>query len=124
MALATLSGRRLSGKRPTQFLLAERRTSLRFPCDLQVSYRTSGGKTGLWWNAQVRNLSLRGIALITVRSYAVGTWLTIRIQPKHGGGPLLVQAQVRHVQPDGPARWYIGCVFMHPLAASTVGPMQ
>lgn len=102
-------------KRPTKCLPNERRTSIRFPCEMQVAYRTAAGMTGLWWNAQVRNLSLRGVALIAVRSYPVGTRLTVRFQTKHGAAPLLVSAQVRHVQPDGPARWYLGCVFLQPL---------
>ena len=108
------------GKRLTQFLITERRTSLRFPCDMQVSYRMGGGKTGLWWNAQLRNLSQRGIALLAIRSYPVGTRLTVRFHPRNGGTPILMQAQVRHIQPDGPARWYIGCVFLQPLPGELV----
>lgn len=102
----------------TRRLLSERRTSLRFPCNLNAICKTGGGKTGVEWPARVRNVSCKGAGLMLARPFSPGTLLTVCFL-RPGGPAYTAQMQVVHGHPeiDG---CYHGCAFIRRLTLAEV----
>jgi hypothetical protein len=101
----------------TRRLLSERRTSLRFPCQLYAICKTGGGKTGVEWQARVRNVSAKGAGLVLPRSFSPGTQFTVTFLC--AGQPFVTAMQVIHcsTEIDG---CYHGCAFLKRLDQTQV----
>jgi hypothetical protein len=101
----------------TRRLLIERRTSLRFPCNLQALCR-AGGETGMAWPAQVRNISAKGAGLVMGREFSPGTRFTVHFL-RGPGQTYVAHMQVIHCLAEGEG-WYHGCAFLRRISQDVV----
>lgn len=102
----------------TRRLLIERRTSLRFPCNLRAQCRTGGGETGMAWPAEVRNISAKGAGLVLGRGFSPGTRFTVYFF-RGANQTYVAQMQVIHCQAEA-ENWYHGCAFLRRLNQDVV----
>ncbi len=101
--------------------LAERREATRFPLSLEFFYRPiTTPDDEIWWLAQVRNISIRGLGLVLQRTLAPGTLLEVELENPAKGFHRVVQARVVHVQPTPGRGFMAGCAFVNKLEADEI----
>jgi len=93
----------------------ERRASIRFRVERPATGRALISNTYQSLSAQLADLSLEGIGLVTDRPLEPGTRIDVELQGP-GGVPYELLAEVVHarVRPDG--RWHCGCTLVWKLA--------
>jgi hypothetical protein len=95
---------------------AERREATRFPMSIEFFYRPiTSPEDDLWWLAQVRNISMRGLGLVLQRTLAPGTLLEVELENPAKDFHRVVQARVVHVQPASGHGFMAGCAFVNKL---------
>ena len=101
---------------------AERRVAVRHVSGQEAVSRPLDLQDTLSWGAQVRDVSLGGIALIVCYPFKPGTYLAIEIQGvPTAARPLL--ARVIHAEDQADGTWAVGCEFVKPLTPSDVKPL-
>jgi hypothetical protein len=102
----------------------ERRTTTRHLTRLDVTCRVMRAILDGASFATLRNVSPRGIGLITRRPYDVGTFvmLELPVGPQQLGEPRLLRIKHAEVQPDG-KWWVLGGVFTSQLPAEELKPL-
>jgi hypothetical protein len=96
-------------------LLKERRTQIRFPCNLQASCYVGVGRIGTLWFGKVRDISPRGMGLFLPREFAAGTVLTVRLYRAEGTTLLAGQVCVIFARNEG-SGWTHGCQFLEAIS--------
>lgn len=95
--------------------LRDKRAEPRFTCSLEVSCQPISGKgCDLWWLAEVRDFSARGIGMFSSRRFESGAFLAIQFTDLKTGQARTRTAQVTHVAPTQ-GGWNLGCAFRTPL---------
>jgi hypothetical protein len=102
----------------TRRLLFERRSAIRFPSSLQAVCRTGGGKTGVGWPAQVRNVSAKGAGLVLARPFSPGTQLRVHFLTDRDQ-PYIALVRVVHCNSET-SGCYHGCAFLRQLNVEEV----
>lgn len=97
--------------------LDDYRAWVRFPCDSQATYRPSSSSEIGEWQAQVTNVSPRGIGLVVSREFQPGTMLNIALPLDSHKCFRTVLACVIHVTRQENERWSLGCSFPSELSA-------
>ena len=88
---------------------AERRAQLRHRCNCSALVLAEGGAV----EAQVRNISLRGIGLLLSRQLQPGTLLSVALtEHEH---PLAIEARVVHSTQQSRG-WLTGCTFIERIS--------
>jgi hypothetical protein len=108
--------RRLTGRTAVK-VEEDRRTWVRFPCDVEIQAEPTGrgGETKQERLAvRVRDVSQGGIALVVNRPFQPGTLLSVELPTAEEGSAAL--ACVVHVRPRGEGEWLLGCNFARELA--------
>ena len=96
---------------------AERRVSVRHVSAQEAVSRPLDAQDTLSWGAQVRDVSLGGIALIVCYPFKPGSYLAIEIQGvPTAARPLL--ARVIHAEDQSDGTWAVGCEFLKQLTPS------
>jgi hypothetical protein len=95
-------------------IVHERRTAPRFPCALKATYRSTAEGAAEACPAGVRDISLKGVGLVTGRAFALGALLAVELVRPGGSVVRAVDAQVVYAHLD-PRGWVHGCQFTHPL---------
>jgi hypothetical protein len=94
----------------------ERRAWVRVPCNLEAMYQPGQGRLDhMWWFAQVRDLSPRGIGLLLERRLEPGTRLSIALNSTSQDVSKTLEADVIHVSPQSGQVWLTGCSFVSTL---------
>jgi hypothetical protein len=96
-------------EKPKKLQGTERRSWVRYPRRLTVTWQLFGARGNEQSAATVHDLSLSGIGLVLNRSFPPATVLTLRLG-RHGPERTML-ARVRHnsAQPNG--EWLVGCTF-------------
>lgn len=89
----------------------ERRSKTRHPCKLEVYCQpiTTSKSTELWWRAEVREVSLEGIGLVSSRRYEPATYICMELLDRR------VPCRVAHARQGPTGGWVIGCAFLNEL---------
>jgi hypothetical protein len=95
--------------------MAERRGTLRYPCELQAFCQASAGESDTVWCAWVRNVSRSGIRLLLRARPRPHTRLTVGLLVNVPGLPRTVLADVMHSVPLRYGGWLVGCRFVQAL---------
>src|SRR5262245_42236223 len=110
---------RLLGRPATAAVTAvdteDRRVWVRYPADLQTSYRPTGTPERTRLSARVRNISLGGINLFGNRAFKPGELLTVELPGADDQRRCNVLACVVHCAEDD-GGWSIGCTFARDLS--------
>jgi hypothetical protein len=112
--------RRLTGKAASAAANVEedRRTWVRFPCDLETRAEPTGRSEGTEQQrlaVRIRDVSQGGIALVANRPFAPGALLSVELPCAEGQPITAALACVVHVQAQGPGEWLLGCNFAREL---------
>lgn len=106
--------------RETKSLDVERRGTVRFACNLKVTFRPIALLELTPVPARVRDVSTRGIGLISAIPMAMGTFIVIDLPNAQDSPPLRKAARiVRLVLAEG-NRWLLGCAFTRELTTDEV----
>jgi c-di-GMP-binding flagellar brake protein YcgR len=94
----------------------EHRTWVRFPCELDATYRLMRVSEREWSRAKVVDISASGVGLLVQRAIDAGALVRIVLTPPDGGESLKVVACVVRVteRPDG--ELVLGCNFIRELS--------
>jgi hypothetical protein len=92
----------------------ERRTAPRFPCALKATYRSIAETAAEACPASVRDVSIKGVCVVTGQAFALGSVLAVQFVRPGGSVVRAVDAQVVYTHLD-PRGWVHGCQFTHPL---------
>jgi hypothetical protein len=93
----------------------ERRTEPRWPCTVEVSCQPITGKgCDLWWVGEIRDVSLRGIGLLSTRRFESGAFIAVQLANLATTATQTRVARVTHVSPTG-GRWFLGCALQTPF---------
>jgi len=89
----------------------ERRQKPRHPVKIEVYCQpiTTTKSTELWWRAEVREVSLEGIGLISSKRYEPATYICMELLDRR------VPCRVAHARPHPNGGWVIGCAFLNDL---------
>jgi len=93
----------------------ERRTAPRYACALKATYRSTAEAAAEACPASVRDVSQKGVGLVTGRAFALGSLLAVEFVRPGGSVVRAVDAQVVYAHLDQRG-WVHGCQFSHPLA--------
>jgi hypothetical protein len=99
----------------------EQRAFVRFPCDLEMTYRQHTDAEAL--PVRILNLSASGAGLLVSQPFEPGTLLTIAL-PRSGGPPLSALACVVSVQREDNGRWILGCNFSQDLSETAISSIR
>lgn len=102
----------------TRQLLRDRRTTMRFPCALRATCRLAATQEAL--EADVNNVSPKGIALILNRPLPYGSVLTVELQ--RGSTRLTGAARVVYVL-TAVSGWCHGCQWLKALDLAELDPL-
>jgi PilZ domain-containing protein len=110
----------------------ERRTTPRYPSDLELSCQPLLAPNSAGWQAQVLNISQTGIALVIERRFERGTLLTMDLENPLQGISRTMVARVVHARRHEHNTWVLGCVFttelyedeLHAFRAERVQPAE
>lgn len=107
-------------KQWTMTRLAEKRTSVRYPCNMEALCRPSDAPAEAGLKSRVKNVSRGGLGLMLGEKFESGTILVLDLQPRdpHPGRTLVVK--VMHARPLTYRGWFLGCAFLQPLDESEV----
>jgi hypothetical protein len=118
--------RRLLGSRPRPTASAEakeeRRVWVRFPADLETTYRPTATADPTRFAAVVRDISGGGLSVVADRSFVPGDLLTVDLPGPTGQDTFSVLACVVHVTPQTDGRWILGCTFARELSDADLTP--
>jgi hypothetical protein len=92
----------------------ERRLSVRYPCELDGTWKSLAASDDTTYPLKLRNISLEGVSLRVARPFDAGTLLCLEFQDPQGQH-LRKLVRVVHVRPDGDHGWVHGCQFIRPL---------
>lgn len=94
----------------------ERRASVRYPCNLQPSWRELGSNRGFSRIGKVHDISAAGIGLVVERLIKPGTVLVVHLQTidQRLTRPLPMRVMHATAQPEG--TWLVGCEFVRKLS--------
>jgi hypothetical protein len=101
------------GTVPSQ--LANRRAEPRLPCSLEVSCQPISTKgCDLWWLADIKDVSTRGVGMLSTRRFEQGAFIAIQLANLNNvSSRTKVAKVVRVVASEN--KWFLGCVFQTPL---------
>jgi hypothetical protein len=92
----------------------ERRAWVRIPTSQDVSCQPVAASTAVQaetsWLGNLRNISLRGLSLVSDRRFEPGSLLIIEL-----AGARYWSVRVVNVTPEVKKRWIMGCEFIRPL---------
>jgi len=91
----------------------ERRAAIRYQTDQEASCAIGFHPQPIW--GRVKDISVRGVALLMDREVKAGTPLAVDILSKIHPLPLRVRAHVIRCEKHSSTTWLIGCVFDRPL---------
>jgi hypothetical protein len=98
----------------------ERRSKPRYPVKIEVYCQpiTTSNSAELWWRAEVREVSLEGLGLISSRKYDPATYVCLELLDRR------VPCRIAHIRPNpsGPG-WLIGCAFLNELTKDDIDRM-
>jgi CheY-like chemotaxis protein len=97
----------------------ERRTTVRFRCELDYSCQPVG-RSGEFWQGEVRDLSAGGVRLILARRFEAGTVLNIAVASASGQTAHRLLARVVRLAEEPDGQWSLGCSLVSPLEESEV----
>jgi hypothetical protein len=103
------------GIRPVGQASKDRRSSVRFRCDLMASEYHGPGADQIVCTGRVLNLSDGGLHLVLARRAEAGSDIHLRIQPEGTDVVMTVTAQVLSIFPLPESQWALACRFREPL---------
>jgi hypothetical protein len=94
----------------------DRRAAVRYPCNLEPTWRVLGGLSGECRLGSVHNLSATGVGLVLQSRVKPGTVLLLKFQhsDQRLSRPLPVRVMHATALPDG--GWLTGCAFVRRLS--------
>jgi hypothetical protein len=90
---------------------AERRATVRFPCNLKNACGLPEADENARWAAEVQDLSCTGIRLLVHCRFEPRATLVIELPGMEPGSKEAILAKVVHVRRRGANAWLVGCVF-------------
>jgi serine/threonine protein kinase len=90
---------------------AERRATVRSLSRLKGTCRPYAADKKGQWNADVRDVSAGGMALVVSRRFEPGTVLQVKLPGTEGASRREYVVGVVRLQADSPKTWVIGCIF-------------
>jgi hypothetical protein len=91
----------------------ERRAHVSYSCGQEAFFQPAPQPlSDLWWQADVRNISLGGVALATRRRFEPGAILDIELAGPDGEPVRTLLARVVRVREQEDGLWLIGCRFI------------
>jgi len=93
----------------------DKRTWVRFPCDMQVAYRPLRVTERRYKPARIADISASGASLVVMSATAVGTALGIELRGAAGQCMLRIFACVVRITPQAGGEWLMGCNFIREL---------
>jgi hypothetical protein len=115
--------RRLLGSRPRRPVDDEdRRVWVRFPANLETTYRPADGEAGSRFSAVIRDISRGGLSLIVDHTLEPGDLLNVELPGQAELATCCVLACVVHVSPLDTGGWLLGCTFARELSDDDLAP--
>jgi hypothetical protein len=98
---------------PSRF--ANRRAEPRLTCSLEVSCQPISAKgCDLWWLADIKDVSSRGVGMLSTRRFDQGAFIAIQLANlTNVSSRTKVAKVVRVVAIED--KWFLGCMFQTPL---------
>jgi serine/threonine protein kinase len=93
----------------------ERRAVIRYPCRLQSLCLTTRDRGQKPWQAEVTNISAKGLGLVIGRRFERGTLLDLAWSQVHQDVAGSMMARVMRAQAHDPGYWLLGCELAHHL---------
>jgi hypothetical protein len=97
----------------------ERRTSVRYPCNLETACAPVAAESGASWGALIRDVSLGGVSLLLNRRFEPGTLLRVELRDADETERTLF-VRVVYVGKKG-SGWQHGCAFTRNLSEDELG---
>ncbi len=94
----------------------ERRVWVRYPADLETTYRPANQPNDMRLSARVRNISLGGIGLTVNQPFVPGDLLNVELPGATEQARCQVLACVVHAAPGNAGEWLLGCTFARELS--------
>jgi hypothetical protein len=95
--------------------MQNRRAVVRYPSGQDVLCTMNPSNSGFILGADVRDLTISGVALVIRKQVAVGVLISIDLPGEGGDTAQVLEAKVVEVMPyDG--RWMVRCTFVKPLS--------
>jgi hypothetical protein len=107
---------------PSRF--ANRRAEPRLACSLEVSCQPISTKgCDLWWLADIKDVSTRGVGILSTRHFEQGAYIAIQLANLTNlSSRTKVATVVRVVASDD--KWFLGCTFQTPLDAAELASIS
>jgi hypothetical protein len=94
---------------------SERRVEPRYPCSLEVSCQPISAKTcDLWWLAEVKDVSKKGIGIVSTRRFERGGYIALQMTNLATRFEQTRVARVMHVVSTN-GKWFLGCLLQSPF---------
>jgi hypothetical protein len=102
----------------------DRRTEPRLPCSLEVSCQPISAKgCDLWWLADIKDVSTRGVGMLSTRRFEQGAFIAIHLANlSNVSSRTKVAKVVRVVASEN--NWFLGCLFQTPLDADELASIS
>jgi hypothetical protein len=100
---------------PAKLSAADRRDSIRHPCDWVAFCKPCVVKGEPNWEAQAHDVSQSGIRLVASRRFEPGTLLFIDVRGRGDEAARRLTASVVYVRGGKSGQWTLGCKFVSPL---------
>jgi hypothetical protein len=94
-----------------EFPCTERRTTARYPCEVEEAWTAEDEDHHDRASARVRNISTDGLSLRLKRPFDLGTLLNIDLLDKQGAWHSKL-VRVLNVHQSGNGDWILGCSFL------------
>jgi hypothetical protein len=101
---------------------AEKRRTVRYPCDLEVRC-FSNGRAGDGLNARLRNLSINGLGFVSATRIEPGESLVLELEDPFEVEPRVIAVTVVHARAMPIRGWFHGCALAQELAEGDVRTM-
>jgi hypothetical protein len=107
---------------PSRF--ADRRAEPRLPCALEVSCQPISAKgCDLWWLADIKDVSTRGVGMLSTRRFEQGAFIAIQLANMNNASSRTKVAKVVRVMASE-NKWFLGCIFQTPLDAAELASIS
>lgn len=103
------------GAKKQKYPPGDRRTWMRFPCQVKATYQVVGYEETAICQGEVLNISANGIGLLVGQSIELGSLLNLELQQANGASTCTILACVVHGHEEG-GRWALGCNFIRELS--------
>lgn len=100
---------------PPPEMAVDRRLAVRYKSSLQGRVNAFGGGEGEGWPARIKDVSVKGIAILVRRRFEPKSILSLEVERETGKLSQSYTIRVVRAQDTGNGLWLLGCTFLRPM---------